>query len=339
MNRGFWPANCAKSEVDVAEENGLLWAYRFGEGPAERVAWKEILASQPSEGPLWIHFDRNHAEAEAWLRRRSGLTRADCDALLAEETRPRCYSNEDALFLILRGVNLNPGAAPDEMITLRIWAAGQRLITLRNEPFQALEEVASSLEAGKGPRDVGALLVQLGLKLSSRVEPVVENLEELAEGLEEGMIEREVRQTRTELAEFRRQVIALRRYLAPQRAVCLGLVQESFPGFSASNRAGLRELADRTTRQVEDLEALRERAGVIHDELASHIAEQLNTRMYVVSLITTIFLPLGLLTGLLGINVGGVPGATEPIAFGVVCGILVAVGSLIAVVFRWLKWL
>ena len=103
-------------------------------------------------------------------------------------------------------------------------------------------------------------------------------------------------------------------------------------------KAANREYADRTARQVEELELLREQAAVTKDELANHVAEQLNARMYLLAIVTTVFLPLGLLTGLLGINVGGMPGAQDPRAFWLVCGILAAVGGAIAALLRWLRW-
>lgn len=322
------------------DESGFLWAYLLdGAGGGKKLGWDEAQAWKPSDGPLWVHLDRTSSETQEWLRERSGVDLGTCEALLAEETRPRSYASGDGVLLILRGVNLNPGAEPDDMISLRIWAESQRLITLRQRAFQSTTDVAEAIEEGKGPEQVGSLIVQLGMRITGRMEPVIENLEDLADALEEGMTEREPKVTRSDLAEFRRQVIALRRYLAPQRAVFANLVQETFPGFQPAHRSSLRELADRTMRHVEDLEALRERAGVIHDELANHIAEQLNTRMYVVSLVAAIFLPLGLLTGLLGINVGGIPGANDQTAFMVVCGILVGVGALLAVTLRLLKWL
>lgn len=324
----------------MSDESGFLWAHLLDcNQEICTLDWEGAQAWKPEQGPVWIHLDRRDTAVQSWLLERSGLDSATCSALLAEETRPRSQGSANGLLLILRGVNLNPGAEPDDMIALRIWADEKRVISLRSRQFQATHEISESISKGKGPRDVGTLLAELGLSLSERMEPVIENLEDLADAMEEGLTTRDAKLTRTELAEFRRQVIALRRYLAPQRLAIGHLLQERFSAFSDANRANLRELADRTTRHVEDLEALRERASVIHDELANHIAEQLNTRMYVVSLITTIFLPLGLVTGLLGINVGGIPGASEPLAFGVVCGILVAVGALLFLVFRWLKWL
>lgn len=59
--------------------------------------------------------------------------------------------------------------------------------------------------------------------------------------------------------------------------------------------------------------------------------------MFVLSIVDGIFLPLGLLTGLLGVNVGGIPGTENPSAFLVVCVILLVLGGLQVAVFKWMR--
>ncbi len=85
----------------------------------------------------------------------------------------------------------------------------------------------------------------------------------------------------------------------------------------------LREVGDHLIRHVEDLDAVRERAAVVQEELGARLGDQLNRRMYLLSMIAAVFLPLGFLTGLLGINVAGIPGADYPWA----CAIFVALLS------------
>ena len=80
-----------------------------------------------------------------------------------------------------------------------------------------------------------------------------------------------------------------------------------------------RRLSDRLLRFVEDLDAVRDRAAVTQEELSARLAESMNRTMYVLSIVTAIFLPLGLLTGLLGVNVGGMPGEESEQAFAYVC--------------------
>ena len=92
-------------------------------------------------------------------------------------------------------------------------------------------------------------------------------------------------------------------------------------------------------RHLEDLDAIRERAAVTQEELQSRLAEQQNIRMYVLSIVAAIFLPLGFLTGLLGINVGGIPGSDNPSAFVIFVLILASLLALQVLYFRKKKWL
>ena len=157
--------------------------------------------------------------------------------------------------------------------------------------------------------------------------PVLETLDEVVDNLEEQVVEAQTYELRSRLGDVRRQAIALRRYLAPQRDVMARLQSERVPWLTDLDRARLREAADRLTRYVEDLDASRERAAVTQEELAGRLSEQMNRTMYVLSLVAAVFLPLGLLTGLLGINVGGIPGTETPWAFAMVCSILVILAA------------
>jgi zinc transporter len=143
---------------------------------------------------------------------------------------------------------------------------------------------------------------------------------------------------RSQLTNLRGQAISLRRFLAPQREALNRLAIEKTPLLNDQLRLHLREHADKLTRLIEDLDAARERASVIHESLVSRLAEQTNQRMYVLSIIAAIFLPLSFITGLLGINVGGIPGAQDPFGFLIVVIMLMATFLLLWVFFKWRKW-
>jgi zinc transporter len=167
----------------------------------------------------------------------------------------------------------------------------------------------------------------------------VDNLEEELDSLEEDLIEGSVKELRPRLSGLRRQAVTLRRYLAPQRDVLARLSLESIPWIKDAHRARFRETADRTTRYVEDLDATRERAAVTQEELTAKLQDRMNRNMYVLSLVAAIFLPLGFLTGLLGINVGGIPGSESQIAFVIVCAFLVIIAVAEFSLFYFRKWL
>ena len=240
------------------------------------------------------------------------------EALLTAETRPRVSVVGDGLLISLRGVNLNPGADPEDMVAVRIWVDEHRAITSLRRSMLSLDDLASDLAGGHGPDDGPGFLVAVCGGIVDRIEPVVEDAEDQIAGLEERLVAGDIRDLRRDLAELRRQVIALRRYLAPQREAVNRLDGERLSWLGDGHRLELREIGDQLIRQIEDLDVVRERAALTIEELASHLSEQLNHRLYVLSVAAAIFLPLSFVTGLLGVNVGGIPGSGSRWAFYVV---------------------
>lgn len=98
----------------------------------------------------------------------------------------------------------------------------------------------------------------------------------------------------------------------------------------------MRELSDTLLRYVEELDMARERSAVLADELNSVVAERMNRTMYVLSLVGTVFLPLGFITGLLGVNIAGIPGTQWPFAFATLVASMVALAAFEIWLFR--RW-
>lgn len=144
---------------------------------------------------------------------------------------------------------------------------------------------------------------------------------------------------RHDLAYLRKQTITVRRYLAPQREAFNRLTAETLGWIGDLDRLRLREITDRQIRHIEDIDAVRERTAVAQDEMVGRISEQMNERMYVLSLVAAIFLPLGFFTGLMGINVGGMPGVDDTVAFWVVVLMCVGAAGLLLAWFRLRRWL
>ena len=90
---------------------------------------------------------------------------------------------------------------------------------------------------------------------------------------------------------------------------------------------------------TEELEAVRERAALLHEQITDLRAEQLDQRALLISIVALIFLPLTFITGLLGMNVAGIPYAKEPWAFWGVVGFCVALGLVVVAWFARLHWL
>ena len=300
--------------------------------PAQIETW------DPNNGLLWVHLRYRHKKARHWVLN-SGLNKVETDALLAQDTRPRAVIAGEGVLLALRGVNLNPNSAPEDMVAIRIYADKQRIISACDRELQSAKDVAELIIEGTGPTTTGDFIVAICEKLTTHKVEFIDKLEEQLSELEELVVSGNVKDLRTDIAELRRQTVALRRYLAPQKEAFSKLLAEQFILFNDPERLKMRETTDKLVRTLEDLDALRDRANVTQEELLSQQSEQLNKRLYFLSLVSAIFLPLGFLTGLLGVNIGGIPGADNTWAFATFCSILILLVALQMALFYRFKWL
>ena len=264
------------------------------------------------------------------------------EALIAPETRPRCTvvqgQHGAGVIINLRGVNLHEDAEPEDMISIRIWLEENRIVSTWRRPLFAVKDLTAAMERGQGPVSPGDFTAKLALRLADRAEPVIAELNEIVDGMEDELLgENTPPGLRHKLADVRRTAIVLRRYMFPQRDALSTLAIEDLPWLKEHDRSKLREAVDRITRLAEELEAIRERASVVQDQLMERRADAMNRNMLVLAVVAAIFLPLGLLTGLLGINVGGVPGENTSWAFWAVCGLLVAMTGFQLWLFKRLK--
>lgn len=288
---------------------------------------------------VWAHFDISEPGPDSWLEERSGLEPQIAAALLAEDTRPRSAPSRNGLLVILRGVNLNPGAEPDDMVSVRVWLERDRIITTRRRLLQANGAIKDALEAGEGPVSSGDFLCVLVEHLVDRIGESVDELDQNIDEVEEGASERNIMELRGELTTLRRETAHLRRFLAPQRDALERLVRTPDPILTEHDNLSLREQADRVQRFIEDLDLIRERGLVSQEEFLSRIAYQQNQRIFVLSVVAAIFLPLTFLTGLMGMNVGGLPGAESRYGFAGVIGLMAALAAAVAYYFRRRRWL
>jgi len=318
---------------------GLVTAWVLdGKGGGRPLGWEEIETWQPADGLLWMHLDYGHPHTEEWLREACGVNPLITNVLVSDETRPRCELFENGLLTILRGVNLNPGADPEDMVSVRIWIEDSRIISCRRRKVTSIRDLENALARGLGPRTPGGFLAQLSEQLGDKVDTVIEGLENATERLEDLLPSEESSMLRPRLSSIRRTVIHLRRYLAPQRDALKRLQGLEIDWMTQSARSRLNEAADQTQRYLEGLDAIRDQTLVTQEELSQKLSEQTEKRMYLLAVITTVFLPLGFLTGLLGINVGGMPGSDTPYAFWIVCLLALIVTLATLLILRVKRW-
>ncbi len=318
----------------------ILLAYRFdGKGGGETLTGEAISEQIKDDKLAWVHMEANHPETRTWLEKEIAyLDPFIIEALLAEETRPRMTQIDGGVLLILRGVNLNKNADPEDMVSIRLWVDSHRIISIRRRKLKAVWDIEEKIKAGKGPKDAGQFVCMLISRLFESMEPVLTDLDEATDNTEEKILETADASLRESIIDIRKQAIMFRRYMAPQRDAIWQLRMADLEWLDDTHNRHLQEAYNHVTRYVEDLDAIRERAQIVKDELANILSDRLNKNMYVLSVIAAIFLPISFLTGLLGINVGGIPGADNGNAFFIFCGILAVIVVIQVLVFKKMKW-
>jgi zinc transporter len=312
-----------------------------GNGGCRTLDLPELSCWTPDQGVIWVHLERDDPAADAWLRAHSGIDSVNCDALLAAESRPRVEESGDALLVVLRGVNRSAGSDALDLVPIHLWIDAHRVISLRDKDhyLMALRDIREALVEGRGPKSPGELFVQIAEKIVQDIEPAAAELEDQADELDDTLLEQDSYLCRGKLSDMRRHAIKLRRYMAPQREALFRLQVEDASWLSRRDKIRLREVTDRVLRHVENLDAVRDRATILHEDLAAQIAENHAKASNRLTMIAAILLPPSLVAGLLGANVGGIPGSSEPWAFALVCLIVVLIFPLEIYILRRLNWL
>ncbi|MBT6043326.1 zinc transporter ZntB [Gammaproteobacteria bacterium] len=290
------------------------------------------------ESPVWLHLDYSESDCVQTLKLLK-LPENVIESLIRVNTRPRTIVEKEGFLVFLRAVNLNPGDDPDDMVSVRIWLEKNRLITVRQRRVFSIQDLRKDLEDGKGPKNTKELFITIVERMADRISEYVDAIEEKVGEFEDTIETSNSNKTRVDVSSLRRQSAQVRRYLAPQRDALESFYRLSKNFLDDAQIYELHEQSDRIVRYVEDLDLVRERCLVLQEELMNRIAQEQNARMYVLSIVAAIFLPISFVTGLFGMNVAGLPGIDVPMAFNLVAGGMAVVVIGILSYFKIKKWL
>jgi zinc transporter len=319
--------------------SGLLYAKRISsEGRQIDLNFEDPNMHKSGNGILWLHMCAIHPGTREFLINEKGLDELVVNALLAEETRPRILMRKQGVMVIVRAMNMHNKTSPEDMISLRMWIDGNRIITTRRRDILAIEDLKNIIEQDKGPKTTGEFLTMISDRVYARMEPYLEDLEECVSRVEELLALREVDNISENIGHIRIRTAIFRRYVIPQKTVLEELIKARISWLTEENIEHLVESHDRVTRYVETLNDNRERAQIINDEIDKLNGAKLNSMTYMFSVAATIFLPLTFLTGLLGINIGGMPGVDRAEAFWVFTFLCVVIVIMQIMLFKKLKW-
>lgn len=306
------------------------------QGP-HKVSREEATTAIGTAPFVWVHFDQCDATTEAWLNAHGDLPPLIVSAMLATETRPRLELLDHGGLLNLRGLGDAEEHNPDHLSSVRVWIAKGRAFSVTRRDLSAIGKVETALCAGK-VKDPGDFVAKLAGAITTELDPDVSDLGDTLDDCEEHVGTHAILSMRSIIAETRSRAIAYRRFLAPQRIAIERLAQIEGDWLAEDDRMHINEAADRAARMVEELEAIRERSALLHEQLTDLRAETIDTRALLVSVVALIFLPLTFLTGLLGMNVDGIPYAHTPWAFWGVVAVCVALSVAVGGYFMRAHW-
>ncbi len=296
-------------------QDGLIAAYSF-DGAGHAVSGDRGGRSAEPGGFLWLHCSGTHPATRRRLDE-AGLPEGIVETLLEHDPVPRCELREQGVLLILRSVTLLPSAMPDDLHTIRIWCDPGRVVSVQKHPVAAAADVTDGIARGICPSTPGELLTELAERLIDRLDLLITAMIDRVDELEDVALGSDGRDIGAEVARVRLQALALRRAAGPQREALSRLVMDR-PDWllGERDRRDLRETNAQIGRMLDDLNAVRERAALIGDQLEARRSVAMNRNMLLLTMVTVGFAPLHLLSSMFGMNVGGIPGAQDPEAFG-----------------------
>jgi zinc transporter len=304
------------------------------------VAADEVLSLDPGEGVFWVHLDRRSPVVQSWLNDHSGIDPIDVEALLSDETRPRAYRprHEASLLVILRGVNNQPGADPEDLVSIRIWVEKHRVLSFSSRPLAPVDDVLAMLGGEYAPRNAAEVLASLATAMVARMEPAIDVLRDELDVLEE-LQDDDKPVDPAGLLYIRRRGAALRRFLGPQKDVFLTVNNLHLPWIDIAQEEEWREATNTTFRYIEELDAVRERVAIVNDGINARAAARASRTFNAVSIAAAFFVPFTFVTSLLGMNVGGIPFASHPHGFVFMLGGLSVWALVQVLIFRHMKWM
>ncbi|OQS43867.1 transporter [Chromobacterium haemolyticum] len=317
-----------------SDQAGLICGFRFhpdcaGEeiDSAQAQAW--LRAPPDGDAFLWLHFNLANAASERWLRAALPLQEDFFEALRGGSNSTRIELLDQALLAVINDVAFSFGLASSDIATLWAHAQPRVLITARVKPLHSVDRLRATVRAGAAFRSPAALLVHLLQNQADALAGIVRTSGAQVDVLEDRLLAQRLDDQRAQLAAMRRSLVRLQRLLAPEPSALFRLLNRPPAWLDAADAQALRQSSEEFALTLNDLSALVERIKLLQEELAARLNEQSNRTLFTLTLVTVLALPINIVAGFFGMNVGGVPLANHPHGFWVLV-LLVAGFSLLA---------
>lgn len=320
-------------------DSGLLWAYRFSHGqPAtelEAAAARECLGGlgglgSEADGFLWLHLNLAHNGALPWLRASLDLPDAFEEALVSGTGSTRIERDEQALVGLVNDVSFDFSFEPTDTASLWLLAQQRVLVTARRQPLRSVDRLRSAVKAGQAFRSSVDLLAQLMRDQADVLIDIVRKASVRVDEVEDQLLAGRLQAKRVRLGQMRRLLVRLQRLLAPEPGSLFRLLQHPPAWVGEDDIQELRQSTEEFSVALRDIGTLQERIKLLQEEIAAQVAESNNRTLFVLTTVTVLALPINLVAGLFGMNVGGLPLAEAKHGFAIVVSLVVGLTALLA---------
>ena len=318
------------------DQDGPIWGYHFVPNqPARSITSQEAVVFLTAPGPpppdefLWLHFSLSNVASEPWLRRYLTLPDTFYESLHSDVDATHLEQDGDALVARIHDV-LFDFTFDAPVATTSLCVKPRVLVSAHMRPWRSIDQVRAAVDAGQVFRSPIEILARLLRDQASVLVDIVRKTKKQVGPMEEQLLAKRVSVSRSELGSLRRMLVRLQRLLAPEPAAFFRLLSRP-PGWIAEDELqNLQQAAEKFSTAISDTAALVERVKQLQEELAAFVNEQTNRTLFVLTLVTVLALPINLVAGLFGMNVGGVPLAQQPYGFFLVVGSLLVLTAFLA---------
>lgn len=320
-----------------SDQHGLVWGYRFAAGrsaiPVTSDVAAEFLAA-PVMGPpgefLWLHFSLANAASEPWLRQHLTLPSAFYEDLHSDVVSTRLEQDAETLVAVIHDVLFDFTFDAASVGTTSLCIEPRLLVSARLRPLRSVDKLRAAVRSGQAFRSPVELLAHLLQDQAGVLVDILRQSTSRVDQIEDQYLAHRTSASRTELGALRRVLVRLQRLLAPEPAALFRLLNRPPSWISAEDLQDLRQAAEEFSAAVADSGVLVERVKLLQEELVALINEETNRTLFVLTVVTVLALPINLVAGLFGMNVGGIPLAEHGYGFLLVVGCLLALTALLA---------
>jgi zinc transporter len=295
-----------------SERDGLLCGYVFAPCQPGRAIDADqaaaILATHAAEAGddfLWLHFNLANQASERWLAQRLSLPEG-YHSLLHHETSTRLEANGDWLIAVVNDVGIY-GTDASTVSTMTLCVARRILVSARHTPLRSIERLRESVKAGECFESAVELLAHLLNDQAEVLAQIVRDATAQIDRIEDRMMAGHIAASRPKLGALRRMLVRLQRLLSPEPAALFRLLNKPPAWIAASDLQKLRESAEELGSALTDSMALVDRARLLQEELLAVVNERTGKTLFILTVVTVVTLPMTIIPGLFGMNVGGVP--------------------------------